>query len=722
MSTEVISATPEDVQIPRRGRPVGWRMPTLAELDELTLEDFSFVRGVVSGMEPRKAFLQFYANRHFDAQGNPIIPHGVEINHLAARLEKRMLSAALASDQKELASAARALEALLPEDTVSEKVKVETHMGFASWAESLPEDMYGESELPERYRDYLEEQGITDTSGEKQVLSRALTLGAKVKAINYLQTQLASLPQPTAPISHWLARPLLKAFISLNVTTMAEVVAHISETGRHWHRSIKGLGPGRALRVEGWLDTHAKTLGAIDRQGPQWESTLPLLTAITPLQRAPDLVTLVYESGSTVATPLHGQLERRFGIAPLELLLVPSHLDGRNGMFRTQAPNHLGVNNDCDAVLRWLGTYHSAGKHRTLEAYRREVERFFMWSLLDAQCALSSVSLSQAQSYQAFLKNIPERYISTARVSRDDERWRPWRGQLSPQSQNYAIGVIYQLYNALLKNGYVTGNPFESIKPNAAGVSHRIMDTTRSLHAEDLAKVRKALADLPGLRSSSPREAALARRTRLILHLALTTGLRLAEISGTDLKTLRHPIVDGQVADDWLINVVGKGSKTREVPISEQLLAYIREHHADWEVLMPKAAERLKAFQNAPPLVAALEAPVRSAERDITDETVLAHDNAALSRGGIYRTLKTFFRNLAKGGKDEMEKKRIRQFSTHWLRHTFAHEVLRANEGDEGLKLAQQLLGHKSINTTAEYVKQDQSAKVKAARKVNPLG
>jgi site-specific recombinase XerD len=65
---------------------------------------------------------------------------------------------------------------------------------------------------------------------------------------------------------------------------------------------------------------------------------------------------------------------------------------------------------------------------------------------------------------------------------------------------------------------------------------------------------------------------------------------------------------------------------------------------------------------------------------------------------------------------------RFTQVSTHWLRHTFAHEVLRANNGDDGLIMAQLLLGHASINTTAEYLKEDQSKKVKAARKVRPLG
>lgn len=708
---------------PRKaGRPVGWRAETYTKLALLTIEDFSFVRGVMGGMEPRAAYRRFYANRDFDVSGEPIIPHGLEINHHAASLQKRMVEASSKAKEAHIRAIGKTFEIPLPAQA-SETVQQSTNLSFEAWVDSQPRDFYSENELPALYQEYLEENGGIQATAKIKVVERSVLINDRIKALNYLQTLLAIQPDSGTEVDLWLHKSLAIQLKDKGIVTMGGLVEWISKKGRYWHRSIKGFGPGRAGRVLAWLESDSCKLPPIRKIGLHWASAPALKTSIKPLDAAPDVMTLVYETGSNVATPVNGGFQRRFGIAPLELLLVPSALDGRNGLFRTQAPNHLGANNDYDAVLRWLGTYQTAGKLRTLDAYRREVERFYMWALLKARCALSSISLSQASGYQAFLKKIEPEFISTARVSREDERWRPWRGQLTPSSQNYAIGVIYHMYNALLKNSYVTGNPFESIKPNAAGVSHRAIDTTRSLHSADLALVRDALANLPGLQSKVPREVAFARRTRLILHLALTTGMRLAEMSNTTIKSLRHPIVDGETAEDWLLDVVGKGSKVREVPISQRLRDYILEHHADWEQLMPHAAGRLKEFKNAPPLIAALEAPVRSTSREITDKTELANDNAGLSRGGIYRTLKTFFRQLAKGVKDdEDQKNRILEFSTHWLRHTFAHEVLRANSGDEGLKLTQQLLGHKSISTTAEYVKQDQSAKVKAARKVNPLG
>ncbi|MFC6281163.1 phage integrase family protein [Polaromonas aquatica] len=712
-------------KIRKPGRPVGWRMPTLANLDQLTLEDFSFVRGVMSGMKPALAYRQFYANRHFDADGNPIIPHGAEINSHAERLQQAILAAARASDKPEAKSAALALVRPTPEPAAAPAAVALSHMHYTQWAESQPEDMYSENEMVERYQEYLAEQGDAAGAGvdtHMEVAEQSLGVAAKVKAINALQTLLANLPQPEQTTDLWLAPSLVKAFARRKATTMAGVVQAISVAGRHWHRNIKGLGPGRAARIEGWLDDHAATLGELQRRGRHWEIAPPLAKSIIPLQRAPATALLSYTGGSDIAEPAPTTLALRSGIAPLELMLVPPDLDGQRGMFRTMTPNHLGAKTDIEAVGAWLNSYLAAGKKRTYDAYRREVERFYIWAILEAQCALSSITLSLAQQYQTFLQTVPDRYISTARVTRHDPRWRPWRGQLEPSSQNYALGVLYQMYNALHKNAYVTGNPFESIQYDAGGMKRHAMDVTRSLHADDLFLVREALAALPGLESATLRKAALARRTRLILHLALTTGMRLAEIASTGLNSLAHPVVDGRPADDWIITALGKGQKLREVPISEKLLNMIQAHHADWRALMKDDAARIAAFDSSPPLIAVLEAPVREGCRTITDRSLLANDNSALSSNGLYRTLKTFFRQMARKERDEKLKARILKFSTHWLRHTFAHEVLRENDSDEGLKLAQQLLGHASINTTAEYVKQDQSAKVKAARKVNPLG
>ncbi len=415
-------------------------------------------------------------------------------------------------------------------------------------------------------------------------------------------------------------------------------------------------------------------------------------------------------------------------------------------MFRSDKPNQFGVNTDHEVLLKWLRGFLVANKIKTMESYRRETERFYLWCLLERGTALSSATLAHAQEYQAFLRNIPKDWISHARVARTDPQWRPFRGALTPKSQNFAIGVLRHFFDALIKNGYITSSPFQSIVASAEASRGRVMDTTRSFTSDDLALMRRALLSLPGLRSKSPIKAALARRMKLIMSLGLTTGLRVAEMSSATLESLKHPIVDGIVGADWIIEVTGKRQKIREIPISEGLYDLIKAHHADWLALMPFNASRIDHFRTSPPLIAALEAPVQRhttpmigrpalpfadegprapqarKSRNITNTTILANDNSALSVNGIYRTMKSFFRYVQRLSEDSQQRTRIAEFSPHWMRHTFAHAILDSSPNDTGLKNAQELLGHASISTTAQYTKQDISAKVKAARKINPLG
>lgn len=573
------------------------------------------------------------------------------------------------------------------------------------------------------------------------------------------QSRDSSPPLAEHSIDAWLSAAVSRKLRGAGISTVGELVRFVSDGGRSWNRSIKGLGPAGARQLMQWFDEHGETLGRIDRDLPQWLSALPLSSTITPLKMGPDFIQLEYRDGGQVATPRPGQCLRRLGMAPFELIFVPEHLDGSSGVNRGRASNLLGVSTDYAAIRAWLSSYLTAGKKRTFEAYRREIERFYAWCLNVARVALSSITLKEALAYQAFLQCIPDEFIGQARVTREDDRWRPWRGQLDHRSQNYALSVVSQCFKALWANGYLVGNPFTSLVKGGGKV--RAMDTTRSLSDLDLQWVRDRLEQLPGLRSRDPFRLAVAKRMVLIFHLCLKTGMRLEELATTSVNGLRPARVDGvEQTGEWIMTVNGKGSKLRDIPVPGELLAMIQAHHEDAISLLRQsgveAKNRIEALRASPPLLCALAAPVGHKRRAIDDDAEMASDNVALSRSGLYRTLKAFFRTSAKEGLGKARKaleqaesklsrdpdpgtrertlKKIEQhrhevetwqrrgrMSTHWLRHTFAIEVLRANPNDLGMKLAQQLLGHQSIETTAGYLKQDDSAKVRALRRVNPL-
>jgi site-specific recombinase XerD len=91
-----------------------------------------------------------------------------------------------------------------------------------------------------------------------------------------------------------------------------------------------------------------------------------------------------------------------------------------------------------------------------------------------------------------------------------------------------------------------------------------------------------------------------------------------------------------------------------------------------------------------------------------------------LSAAAIYSLLKQFFLKCSEVAGELPSEKRttFKRASTHWLRHTFAHHVLKATGKD--LTVAQSLLGHSSINTTAIYVKADMQARAAAVNAVRP--
>lgn len=148
--------------------------------------------------------------------------------------------------------------------------------------------------------------------------------------------------------------------------------------------------------------------------------------------------------------------------------------------------------------------------------------------------------------------------------------------------------------------------------------------------------------------------------TAIVLILA-AGGLRASEAAGLELNDYRQ-------GDDPSLRVLGKGRKTRVVPldagVAEQVDAYLT-----WR------AERVTADVDAGPLL------IRPDGRPLTRDTISYRVNRLYVRSGI--------------PKPEGE-------AAHALRHTYALSMV-----DLGVPISevQQLLGHESIATTGIYLK-----------------
>ncbi len=191
----------------------------------------------------------------------------------------------------------------------------------------------------------------------------------------------------------------------------------------------------------------------------------------------------------------------------------------------------------------------------------------------------------------------------------------------------------------------------------------------RYLTAEELTRLRRH-AEARGLQARENGTVG-AIRAWALLDTLLSSGLRASEVAA--LRVGDCLLGYGQAS---LVVRQGKGDKTREVFIPQELKAH------------------LKAFLTWK----------RATGEDVSDEApVFTGQRGPLTRNGVWRVVKGL---MAAVGLDP-------RYATHSCRHTYATHLYRACAGD--LEVVQEQLGHASIKTTTIYAKVTKEDKLRAA-------
>ena len=215
-------------------------------------------------------------------------------------------------------------------------------------------------------------------------------------------------------------------------------------------------------------------------------------------------------------------------------------------------------------------------------------------------------------------------------------------GGLSPRSVQRRLSAVRSFFNYLLRERVVTHNPAVDIRaPKAA---RRLPGTL------DVDQINQLL-DIPP-------EDPLAVRDKAIMELFYSSGLRLDELVGLDLAQLDLA--------DRTVRVLGKGRKTRVVPVGR------------------KAVEALRTWLRERVTLADTESPA----------VFVGKNGERLMHRAVQRRIAYWARR--KGLPSHVH--------PHLFRHSFATHLL---ESSKDLRGVQELLGHADISTTQVYTHLD---------------
>jgi site-specific recombinase XerD len=349
----------------------------------------------------------------------------------------------------------------------------------------------------------------------------------------------------------------------------------------------------------------------------------------------------------------------------------------------------------------------------TYDRFRNEIERFLLWSFIEKQKPIDQLRKTDILEYADFCWQPPVIWIGLNNHERfriengsfvANDLWRPYKIQVpksqinkdidrkkyrpSQQTLTSSFTAIIVFYNYLMGEELCYGNPAQVAKKDC---KHFISDT-QVKEVKRLTSIQWEYMLDTAIEMAN--ESALHERNLFIIATLKTLFLRISELSERPAwsPTMGHFWQDDD--ENWWLKVFGKGRKLRDTTVPVDFLPFLERYR----------------------LSRGLTYLPSSGENTVLVEKI--RGQGGMSSRHLRRLVQEIFdKSYLKMKQERGEKKalKLKEASTHWLRHTGASMEI---ERGRGLKDLSEDLGHASMATTDTiYVQTENKKRAESGKK-----
>jgi len=362
------------------------------------------------------------------------------------------------------------------------------------------------------------------------------------------------------------------------------------------------------------------------------------------------------------------------------------------------------------SFLEYIGRNKSV---HTYDRFRNEIEKFLLWSFLEKKSPIDQLRKTDILDYADFCWKPPVTWIGTSNQERFKLKnsyfninglWQPFKIQAaksqlskdvdkkkyrpSQQTLTSTFTAIIVFYNYLMGEELCYGNPAQIAKKDC---KHFINDTqVKEVKRLSSSQWQYLLDTAVNMANEDP----VYERNLFVIASLKTLFLRISELSERDnwSPVMGHFWQDED--DNWWLKIFGKGRKLRDTTVPSDFIPFLKRYR----------------------LYRGLSGLPTSGDNNVLVEKI--RGQGGMTARHLRRLVQDIFDHAFAHMKlleGENKSMKLKEATTHWLRHTGASMEI---ERGRALKDLSEDLGHASMATTdTVYVQSENKMRAESGKK-----